>query len=191
MKLRELLISKRMLSHKFQTVITKQRDNRKLRQAFSRKVKIERNLRAHLNNLKKELKQKEATLKGLANENLLLKNTGHLHEIASIKHSKVKMRSAHRRCDIHQKNTERALKRSNAFLSKKVRDLELENEVLRAEAADQSHNLARCISTREDNKTYSTACRKTLYSCLEYQVPVTSVCNVIKAVLEHLGNVTA
>ena len=50
-KLRELLISKRMLSHKFQTVITKQRDNRKLRQAFSRKVKIERNLRAHLNNL--------------------------------------------------------------------------------------------------------------------------------------------
>ena len=103
MKLRELLISKRMLSHKFQTVITKQRDNRKLRQAFSRKVKIERNLRAHLNNLKKELKQKEATLKGLANENLLLKNTGHLHEIASIKHSKVKMRSAHRRCDIHQK----------------------------------------------------------------------------------------
>ena len=190
-KQRELLISKRMLSHKFQTVITKQRDNRKLRQAFSSKVKIERNLRAHLNNLKKELKQKEATLKGLANENLLLKNTGHLHEIASIKHSKVKMRSAHRRRDIHQKNTERALKRSNAFLSKKVRDLELENEVLRAKAADQSHNLARCISTREDNKTYSTACRKTIYSCLEYQVPVTSVCNVIKAVLEHLGNVTA
>ena len=72
-KLRELLISKRMLSHKFQTVITKQRDNSKLRQVFSRKVNIERNLRAHLNNLKKELKQKEATLKGLANENLLLK----------------------------------------------------------------------------------------------------------------------
>ena len=100
------------------------------------------------------------------------------------------MRSAHRKREIHHKYTERGLKRSNAFLSKKVRDLELENEVLRAEAADQSHNLARCISTREDNKTYSTACRKTIYSCLEYQVPVTSVCNVIKAVLEHLGNVT-
>ena len=117
-KLRELLISKRMLSHKFQTVITKQRDNRKLRQAFSRKVKIERNLRAHLNNLKKELKQTEATLKGLASENLLLKNTGHLHEIASIKHSKVKMRSAHGRRDIYQKNTERALKRSMQCLFK-------------------------------------------------------------------------
>ena len=31
-KLRELLISKRMLSHKFQTVISKQHDNNKLRQ---------------------------------------------------------------------------------------------------------------------------------------------------------------
>ena len=32
----------------------KQHDNRKLRQALSRKVTIERNLRAHLNNLKKD-----------------------------------------------------------------------------------------------------------------------------------------
>lgn len=68
MKLRELLISKRMLSHKFQTVINKHHDNRKLRQALSRKVTIERNLCAHLKNL-----------------------------IASLKHSKVKMRFAHRR----------------------------------------------------------------------------------------------
>ena len=70
-KLRELLISKRMLSRKYQTVISKQHDNRKLRQALSRKVTIERNLHAHLNNLKKEIKQKGATLKQLANENLL------------------------------------------------------------------------------------------------------------------------
>ena len=70
MKLRELLISKRMLSHKFQKVISKQHDKRKLRQAFSRKVTIERNLRAHLKNLKKELKHKEATLKWVANENI-------------------------------------------------------------------------------------------------------------------------
>ena len=73
-KLREFHISKRMLSQKFQTVISKQHDNRKLRQAFSRKVTIERNLRAHLKNLKKELKQKEATWKRLANENLLKKH---------------------------------------------------------------------------------------------------------------------
>ena len=58
--------------------------------------------------------------------------------------------------------------------------------VLRAEA-DQNHNLSQCISTREDNKTYSTASRKAIYSCLEYQVPVTSVCNVIEIILEHLG----
>ena len=39
------------------------------------------------------------------------------------------------------KSRECALKRSNAFLSKKVRNLELENEALRAEA-DQNHNSA-------------------------------------------------
>ena len=76
------------------------------------------------------------------------------------------MRSAHRKCEIYHEGRECALKRSNAFLSKKVE-------------ADQNHNLAQCISTRQDNKTYSTACHKTVYSCLEYQVPVSSVCNVI------------
>ena len=60
-----------MLSRKYQTVISKQHDNRKLGQALSRKVTIES---AHLNNLKKEINQKDATLKWLANENLLLKN---------------------------------------------------------------------------------------------------------------------
>ena len=38
-KLRDLLISKRMLSCKYQTVISKQHDNRKLRQALSRILK--------------------------------------------------------------------------------------------------------------------------------------------------------
>ena len=64
------------------THVSKQHDNRKLRQALSRKVTIERNLHAHLNNLKKEINQKDATLKQLANENLL-KNTGNLHKIVS------------------------------------------------------------------------------------------------------------
>ena len=119
LKLRELLISKRMLNRKYQAVISKQHDNRKLRQALSRKVTIEINLRAHLNTLKKEINQKDATLKRLANENVLLKNTGNLHEIASLKHSKVKMRSAHRKREKYHKSRECTLKRSNAFLSKK------------------------------------------------------------------------
>ena len=72
-------------------------------------------------------------MKRLANENLLLKNTGNLHEIASLKHSKVKMRSAHRKREKYHKSRECALKRSNAFLSEKVCNLELENEALRAE----------------------------------------------------------
>ena len=75
-KLRELLISKRMLSRKYQTVISQLHDNRKRRQALSRKVTIERNLRAHLKNLKKEINQRDATLKRLANENLILQNIG-------------------------------------------------------------------------------------------------------------------
>ena len=62
-----------MLSHKYRTVLSKQHENRKLRQALSRKLTIVRNLRAHLNNLKKEINKKDATLKRLANENLLLK----------------------------------------------------------------------------------------------------------------------
>ena len=42
------------------------------------------------------------------------------------------MRSAHRKREIYHKSRECALKRSNAFLSKKVHNLELENEALRA-----------------------------------------------------------
>ena len=93
------------------------------------------------------------------------------------------MRSANRRREIYHKNRECALKRSNAFLCKKVGNLELDNEVLRAEA-DQNHNLAQRISTREDNKTYSTACRKAKYSCLEYQMPVTMLQRLILNILE-------
>ena len=52
-----------------------------------------------LKNLKKKMNQKNATLKLLANENLY-KYTCNLHEIASLKHSKVKMRSAHRKREI-------------------------------------------------------------------------------------------
>ena len=63
-----------MLSRKYQTVISKQHDNRKLRQALSRKVTLERNLHAHLNNLKKGINQKDATLKRLANENMIKKH---------------------------------------------------------------------------------------------------------------------
>ena len=40
-----------------------------------------------------------------------------------------------------------------------------------------------CIHTKCNGKTYSTACRKAVYHCLLNQVPVTSVCNVIEAVI--------
>ena len=47
----------------------------------------------------------------------------------------------------------RSTDRRREILCKKVRNLELDNEALRAEA-NQSHNLAQCISTREGNQTY-------------------------------------
>ena len=56
------------------------------------------------------------------------------------------MRSAHRKREKYHKSRECALKRSNAILSKKVHNLELENEALRANV-DSNHNLAQCICT--------------------------------------------
>ena len=43
-----------------------------------------------------------------------------------------------------------------------------------------------CINTKCNEKTYSTACRKAIYHCLLNQVPVTSVYNVIEAVILEL-----
>ena len=38
-----------------------------------------------------------------------------------------------------------------------------------------------------DNGSYSTACRKAVYYCLEYEVPITAACSVIKAAVRELS----
>ena len=38
-----------------------------------------------------------------------------------------------------------------------------------------------------DNGSYSTACRKAIYYCLEYEVPVSAACSVIKAAIRELS----
>ena len=73
LKLKEILISKQLLKRKFQTILNKKHDNRKQQQALCRKLRIERNLRSQLRDLKKKMAQKDAAIKHLKNENSSLK----------------------------------------------------------------------------------------------------------------------
>ena len=75
----------------------------------------------------------------------------------------------------------------NAMLRKEIKDLmamidALELEQNRLQTIDQ-----KCVSTKSDAKTYSTACRKVVYTCLEYQVPLTSIGPVVTAAIQELG----
>ena len=44
-------------------------------------------------------------------------------------------------------------------------------------------HVPKCISSK---KEYNTACRKAIYYCLEYNVPINSVCPTIRAVLKDI-----
>ena len=75
----------------------------------------------------------------------------------------------------------------NAMLRKEIKDFKtmidaLELEQNRLQTIDQ-----KCVSTKSDAKTYSSACRKVVYTCLEYQVPLTSIGPVVTAAIQELG----
>ena len=70
-----------MLKQKFQTILNRKHDNRKQQQVLSRKLRIESNLRSQLRDLKKKMAQKDAAIKHLKTENLLLKQTSRWCEI--------------------------------------------------------------------------------------------------------------
>ena len=63
--------------------------------------------------------------------------------------------------------------------------MEEANKVLTANC-DELLREIECINTKCNEKTYSTAGRKAIYHCLLTEVPVTSVCNVIEAVILEL-----
>ena len=68
------------------------------------------------------------------------------------------------------------------MLRKEIKDLikakidALELEQNRLQTIDQ-----KCVSTKSDANTYSTACWKVVYTCMEYQVPLTSIGPVVTA----------
>ena len=70
-------------------------------------------------------------------------------------------------------------------LKKLVQNIELSNEGLLYQLSGSN-----IIMTRNDSKTYSTACCKAIYYCLQYGVPITHVCNVINAILFELAGTT-
>ena len=133
--------------------------------------------------------QKDAAIKHLKTENSLLKQTSRWCEITYLKRSKAKMRSVHKRNEQLYKKREVRLKRNNALLQKQIHKLTEENEILRCELLS-AEKMKSITTTKVDGKTYSTACCKTIYSRLEYHVPVANICKVIKAVLEQLAGQT-
>ena len=54
LKVKEIWISKKVLKQKFQTILNRKHDNRNQKQALSRKLRIESNLRLQLRDLKKK-----------------------------------------------------------------------------------------------------------------------------------------
>ena len=123
-------------------------------------------------------------------ENSLLKQTSSQHELRQIRRSSVAMRSAHRRHKIMYKNTECKLKKENALLIKKVNELESANDLLLSERSQLvERDEPKCISSKDGKKECNLACRKAIYYCLEYNVPINSVCPTIRAVLKELADI--
>ena len=92
-----------------------------------------------------------------------------------------KLLYVHKGCKI----TQRRLQNKITDLEKIVQSIELSNEELLYQLSASN-----IIKTRKDSKTYSTACRKAIYYCLRYGVPITHVCNVINAILFELAGTT-
>ena len=111
-------ISKRVIKQRLQILLHRNEQNRKLKQSLFRKVRIERQLRSELQDLKKDRIKKDALIQKIMQENSL-KQTSSQHELRQIRRSSVAMRSAHRRHKIMYKNTECKLKKENALLIKK------------------------------------------------------------------------
>ena len=88
----------------------------------------------------------------------------------------------HKICKENYKRVERELK----VKLKRKSDVETTSDVL-----DSDDSLSKDTITQtqliSDNGSYSTACRKAIYYCLEYEVPVSAACSVIKAAIRELS----
>ena len=81
------------------------------------------------------------------------------------------------------------LKRENNVLRNQVHNLKADNDILQSEYdSDVSMQTeTKYIDTKSDGKSYSTSCRKAIYYCLEYHVPITCICPVIKVILDQMA----
>ena len=150
----------------------------------------ERKLRSELQDLKKDRIKIDALIQKIMQENSLLKQASSQHVLRQIRRSSVAMRSAHRRHKIMYKNTECKLKKENALLIKKVNELESANDLLLSERSQLvERDEPKCISSKDGKKEYNLACRKAIYYCLEYNVPINSVCPTIRTVLKELADI--
>ena len=128
-----------------------------------------------------------AMVKRLTEENVLLRNESSPAEVRQLKKSLVELRYSYRRFKITSKKRERNLKQENYELKKQVCKTKTENDLLQLQLREQEYDgeTSKCINTKSDEKTYSVSCRKAIYCCLEYHVPVGNICPLLKEFQEN------
>ena len=76
-------------------------------------------------------------------------------------------------------------------LKEKIRLMKIENDMLQCNLEERvrEEESLKCINAKSDDKTYNIACRKAVYCCLEYHVPIYNISPVIEGVLRELAGV--
>ena len=146
-------------------------ENRRLKQSLSRKVIIESKLRSQLRDLKKDMIKKDKQIEKLMYENTSLKETASQLEISKLRKSLTVMKSTLVKYKSKYFCTLQSMKKVNSKLRTQINNLTSENDFISALLKPEADNL-KCIRTKVGNKRYSAQCRKAIYACLEYQVPV-------------------
>ena len=69
--------------------------------------------------------------------------------------------------------------------------MKIENDMLQCNLEEwvREEESLKCINAKSDDKTYNIACRKAVYCCLEYHVPIYNISPVIEGVLRELAGV--
>ena len=176
--------SKKSMKERIKVLSDEKQRHRGLKQALCRKTKIDKALRIKIRNLKKEMVSKDATIQSVKHK---CHCSSQAEKSKLLTHSKVAMKSRHKSSKLLYKVDKCKMMIQNAMLRKEIKDLKakidaLELEQNRLQTIDQ-----KCVSTKSDATKYSTACQKVVYTCLEYQVPLTSIGPVVTAAMQELG----
>ena len=164
-------------------------NNKRLSQALSRKKAIEAVIRSKLTAAKKEINAKDTLIRKLKNDNVVLKHGSSQSEVRSLRRLLAVIRSKFRKFKISHTHLVQVLKRENNVLRHQVHNLKADNDILQSEYNSDvlMQTEPKYIDTKSDGKSYSTSCRKAIYYCLEYHVPVTCICPVIEVILNQMA----